>query len=113
MLCSLPSLEPYDAPSPSGSSTLLSIVEYKGMIERDRALLHPCVLLWPVLLVDYESHRHPRDNGVYEVARFSAVSTNSSMLVLSAVMITVPQICPYGVEAGTLNSWFERNSPAR
>ena len=46
------------------------------MIERDRALLHPWVLLWPVLLVDYEVREHPSGNGVYEVAGSSAASTN-------------------------------------
>ena len=103
MLCKLPSLEPYDVPSPSGSPILLSIVEYRGMIERDRALLQPCVLLWPVLLVDYELHRHPSDNGVYEGARSSTVPTNASMSVSSAVMITVPQICWH---AGRLLGWL-------
>ena len=43
------------------------------MIERDRVLLHPWVLLWPVLLVDYGLHEYAGGNGVYEQAWSLAV----------------------------------------
>lgn len=74
ILCILPSLRHYDAPNPPDSSTLSSALEYRGMVERDRGLLHPCVMLWLFLLVDYGYYQYFSGIDVYEGARSSAAS---------------------------------------
>ena len=79
LFCSLPSLEPYDATRPPGSPTLLSIFEYRGKMERDRGLsafLRRCVLLSPVLPVDYELDRCPSGTCAYEVVLSWVFSTD-------------------------------------